>query len=37
MSDGISYKNKDIMFKVLSQHYQNKSLEVYGLDIPRIK
>ena len=25
------------MFKVLSQHYQNKSLDVYGLDVPRIK
>ena len=37
MSDRISYNNKDILFKVLSQYYQNKSLEVYGLNIPRIK
>ena len=34
---GIAYQNKDIMFKVLSQHYKNKSLAVYGLDVPRIK
>ena len=34
---GIAYQNKDIMFKVLSQHYKNKSLAVYGLNVPRIK
>ena len=33
----IAYQNKDIMFKVLSQHYKNKSLAVYGLNVPRIK
>ena len=32
---GISHTNKDILFKVLSENYQNKSLEVYGLDIPK--
>ena len=37
MPSGINYNNKDILFKVLSQHYQNKSLAVYGLDLPRIK
>ena len=37
MADGITYSNKDVLFKVLSQLYQNKSLAVYGLDIPRIK
>ena len=33
----ISYTNKDILFKVLERHYENKSLAVYGLDIPKIK
>ena len=37
MSDGITYTNKDVLMKVLSQLYQNKSLSVYGLDIPCIK
>jgi len=37
MSDGIAHNNKDIMFKVLSRNYENKSLAVYGLDVPRIK
>ena len=37
MPDGITYSNKDALFKVLSQHYQNKSLAVYGLDVPKIK
>ena len=37
MPSGINYNNKDILFKVLSQHYQNKSLAVYGLDVPKIK
>ena len=37
MPDGISHSNKDILFKVLSQNYPNKSLSAYGLDIPRIK
>lgn len=34
----ISHKNKDIIAKVLTQNYQNKSLAVYGLtNIPKIK
>lgn len=37
MPDGITHSNKDVIFKVLSQHYQNKSLAVYGLSIPKIK
>ena len=37
MADGITYSNKDAMFKVLSSNYQNKSLAVYGLDVPKIK
>ena len=34
----ITHTNKDIISKVLTQNYQNKSLAVYGLtDLPRIK
>ena len=37
MADGIAYQNKDIIFKILSENYKNKSLAVYGLDLPPIK
>ena len=37
MPDGISHSNNDVIFKVLSQYYENKSLAVYGLKLPRIK
>ena len=37
MPDGITHSNKDVMLKVLSQNYENKSLAVYGLNVPRIK
>jgi len=37
MSDDITHNNKDVMFKVLSQYYGNKSFSVYGLDVPRVK
>ena len=37
MPDGITHSNKDVVFKVLSRNYENKSLEVYGLKVPRIK
>jgi len=37
MSSGITHNNKDVMFKMLSQSYENKSLAVYGLKIPKIK
>ena len=33
----ISYHNKDILFKFLSENYKKKSLSVYGLDLPPIK
>jgi len=37
-TQGIAHTNKDIIFKVLSQNYQDKSLSVYGIDdIPKIK
>ena len=31
MKDAITYKNKDVLFKVLDQNYKNKSLSAYGL------
>jgi len=34
---GISYHNKDILFKILSENYKKKSLKVFGLDLPPIK
>jgi len=37
MTDGITHNNKDVMFKVLSQYYKDKSLAVYGLNLPKIK
>ena len=37
MGSEITYTNKDVLFKVLSQQYRNKSLAVYGLDVPKIK
>ena len=37
-TNDIAYKNKDIIAKVLTQNYQNKSLAVYGLtNLPKIK
>ena len=37
MGDGIAYQNKDVLLKVLSQHYENKSFEALGLKLPKIK
>ena len=37
MDDGITYHNKDVLFKVLSQNYENKSFEALGLKLPKIK
>ena len=37
MPGGITHSNKDVLFKVLEQLYKDKSLAVYGLDIPKIK
>jgi hypothetical protein len=34
---GIAYQNKDILFKILSKNYKNKSFNIYGLDLPKIK
>lgn len=37
MSEGITYHNKDILFKILSQTYKEKSFSAYGLDLPPIR
>jgi len=37
LADGITHQNKDVIFKILSENYKNKSLAVYGLDLPPIK
>lgn len=37
MSEGIAYQNKDILFKILSQTYKEKSFLAYGLDLPPIR
>lgn len=37
MSKDISYQNKDILFKILSEQYKSKSFSAYGLNIPPIK
>ena len=33
----ITHNNKDVLFKAFSQNYRDKSLAVYGLDVPNIK
>jgi hypothetical protein len=37
MEDEVSYQNKDILFKVLSENYENKSFAALGLDLHKIK
>jgi len=37
MPDGIAHQNKDIIFKLLSEYYKNKTFAVYGLDLPPVK
>lgn len=37
MSNGIAYQNKDVVFKILSETYKEKSFRAYGLDLPSIK
>lgn len=37
MPQGIPYQNKDILFKVLSETYKEKSFAVYGIDLPPIR
>ena len=34
--NGISYQNKDIVSKTMAENFKNKSLKVYGLDLPKI-
>ena len=35
-NEGIAYQNKDIASKVFAERFKNKSLTVYGLNIPKI-
>ena len=37
MAKGIAYHNKDILFKILSETYKEKSFRAYGLNLPKIK
>lgn len=37
MSEGIAYQNKDILFKILSETYKEKSFAAYGVNIPPIR
>ena len=37
MSEGIAYQNKDILFKILSQTYKEKSFAAYGINLPPIR
>ena len=36
MSEGIAYQNKDIISKVFTESFGSKSLDVYGLHVPKI-
>lgn len=36
MAKEIAYQNKDIVFKILSETYKEKSFQAYGLDLPKI-
>ena len=35
-SSGITYQNKDVLSKILAENLKEKSLKVYGLDLPKI-
>jgi hypothetical protein len=37
MPDGIAYQNKDVLLKVLSQNYENKTIEILEVNIPKKK
>lgn len=37
MSEGITYHNKDILFKILGQSYKEKSFSAYGINLPPIR
>ena len=34
---GITYHNKDVLSKILAENFKEKSLKVYGIDVPKIK
>ena len=36
MSEGITYQNKDTISKIFAEKFGSKSLEVYGIHIPKI-
>ena len=36
MGKNIAYQNKDITSKIFADNFKEKSLSVYGLDIPKI-
>ena len=33
----ITYQNKDVLSKILAENFKEKSLSVYGIDVPKIK
>lgn len=33
----ITYHNKDVLSKVMAENFKDKSLKVYGIDVPKIK
>jgi hypothetical protein len=37
LSEGVAYQNKDILLKILSKNYKDKTFSAYGLDLPPIK
>jgi hypothetical protein len=37
LSEGVVYQNKDVLLKILSKNYKDKTFTAYGLDLPPIK
>lgn len=37
MNNAITYQNKDVVSKIFAENFREKSLKVYGLDVPKIK
>ena len=35
--NSITYHNKDVLSKVMAENFKDKSLKVYGIDVPKIK
>ena len=33
----ITYHNKDVLSKILAENFKDKSLEIYGINIPKIR